>query len=291
MPSLKYSKAEVIELKNHPDFSEAWVRERIEEDPSILGLGDIAVKDVERRQPRAGRLDLLLVDPETNRRYEVELQLGAADESHIIRTIEYWDIERKRYPNYDHCAVIIAENITGRFLNVISLFNSSIPLIAIQMTGLKVGDQLVLQFVKVLDEVVRGEDDEDEVPGGAADRDYWEERGSKASMDVADECVSILREINPAISLKYNKYYIGLAMAGRPSNFVVFRARKQFLKVEAWANNRNEWMSKLEEAGVVVFPGGPTRKSIHFRLILSEVREHHELLKELFETCYKEQQS
>jgi hypothetical protein len=36
----------------------------------------------------AGRLDLLLQDSETNRRYEIEIQLGATDETHIIRTIE-----------------------------------------------------------------------------------------------------------------------------------------------------------------------------------------------------------
>jgi hypothetical protein len=52
---------------------------------------------MERKQPRAGRLDLLFQD-ENNRRYCVELQLGKTDESHIIRTIEYWDLEKKRYP-------------------------------------------------------------------------------------------------------------------------------------------------------------------------------------------------
>jgi hypothetical protein len=66
-------------------------------------------------QPRAGRLDLLLQDLDTKRRYEVEIQLGATDEAHIIRTIEYWDIERKRYPQYDHCAVLVAEDITSPF--------------------------------------------------------------------------------------------------------------------------------------------------------------------------------
>jgi hypothetical protein len=70
--------------------------------------------------PRAGRLDLLLHDPETKRRCEVELQLGSTDDAHILRTIEYWDIERKRFPQYDHCAVLIAEDITSRFLNVVS---------------------------------------------------------------------------------------------------------------------------------------------------------------------------
>ncbi len=37
--------------------------------------------------------------------------LGAVDESHIIRTIEYWDVERQRYPTLQHRAVIVAEEI------------------------------------------------------------------------------------------------------------------------------------------------------------------------------------
>ena len=100
-----YMKPERLLLKAHPEYTEKWVQDRIAEDPSILGLGELVLRDRERIQPRAGRLDLLLQDSETKRRYEVELQLGSTDEAPIIRTIEYWDIERKRYPQYDHCAV------------------------------------------------------------------------------------------------------------------------------------------------------------------------------------------
>ena len=82
-------------MKAHDGFNEKWLQARLAEDPGLLGLGDLEIKDVERRQPRAGRLDLLLVEPETHDRYEVEIQLGATDETHIIRTIEYWDIERR----------------------------------------------------------------------------------------------------------------------------------------------------------------------------------------------------
>ena len=143
---MDYVKFEKISLKNHPEFNEQWVQDRIAEDPSILGLGDVILKDKERIQPRAGRLDILLQDAELNRRYEVEIQLGSTDESHIIRTIEYWDIERKRYPQYDHVAVIVAEDITSRFLNVISLFNGMIPLIAVQMNALKLDKNIGLSF-------------------------------------------------------------------------------------------------------------------------------------------------
>ena len=148
---MKYEKLTKLSIRSHPELNERWVQERIAEDPSILGLGDLILKDKERMQAGAGRLDLLLQDADSSRRYEVEVQLGKTDESHIIRTIEYWDIERKRYPQYEHTAVIIAEEITSRFLNVIGLFNGTIPLIAIQMNALQLGDTVTLSFTTVLD--------------------------------------------------------------------------------------------------------------------------------------------
>src|SRR5215207_11385280 len=133
---MNYAHFEKLLLKTHPVLTEKWVQDRIAEKPSILGLGDVVMKDKERIQPRAGRLDLLLQETDGNRRYEVEIQLGATDEAHIIRTIEYWDIERKRYPQYEHCAVLVAEDITSRFLNVVSLFNGTIPLIALKLQAI-----------------------------------------------------------------------------------------------------------------------------------------------------------
>src|ERR1700737_4885430 len=132
---MQFTKSERISLKLHPELDEKWVQGLIASDPKILGLGGLVLRDKERIQPRAGRLDLLLQDLETKRRYEVEVQLGPTDEAHIIRTIEYWDIERKRYPQYDHVAVLVAEDITSRFLNVISLFNKAILLVAIQLNA------------------------------------------------------------------------------------------------------------------------------------------------------------
>ncbi len=88
---LTYLKPERIWLKTHAELDERWLQDRIGEDPGLLGLGDVVLKDRERIQPRAGRLDLLLQDVESTHRYEVEIQLGKTDEAHIIRTIEYWD--------------------------------------------------------------------------------------------------------------------------------------------------------------------------------------------------------
>src|SRR5207247_628651 len=205
----------------HPILNEKWVQDRIAEDPSILGFGDVVLKDKERIQPKAGRLDLLLQEADGNRRYEVEVQLGATDEAHIIRTIEYWDIEQKRYPQYKHCAVLIAEDITSRFLNVVSLFNGTIPLIAIQMRAYRVGDQTTLIFTTVMDELKRGPVDEDEDAEAApTDRAYWESKGSKSTVALADDLLGMARQLDPSLELKYNKFYIGVTKNGQIFNFV-----------------------------------------------------------------------
>ena len=223
----KYVKPKRISLKSHPELNEKWVQELISEDPGIIGLGDLVLRDIERLQPKAGRLDLLLQDSETKRRYEVELQLGATDESHIIRTIEYWDIERKRYPQYEHCAVIIAEDITSRFLNVISLFNGFIPLIAIQVQAYEINGSVTLIFTKVLDELALGLIDEDEEAESApADRAYWENKSTKASVKLADDLLQMVSDLEPSLELKYNKFYIGLSLDGSAFNFVQFRPVK-----------------------------------------------------------------
>ncbi len=51
-----YTKPERISLKKHPEYSEKWVQNLIADDPSIIGLGDLILRDVERVQPRAGRV-------------------------------------------------------------------------------------------------------------------------------------------------------------------------------------------------------------------------------------------
>jgi hypothetical protein len=56
MVKVNLIKPEKINLLNHPTLNEKWVQEVIAKDPSILGLGDLILKDKERIQPKAGRL-------------------------------------------------------------------------------------------------------------------------------------------------------------------------------------------------------------------------------------------
>lgn len=243
-------KLEAISISRSAELSEKWVQDQIAEDPSILGLGDLVLKDKERIQPSAGRLDLLLQDPETLKRYEVEVQLGATDESHLVRTIEYWDIERKRYPQYEHAAVIVAEDITSRFLNVIQLFNGSIPLIAIKMTAYKVGEEYALTFVTVLDEMSLGLVDEDEPVAEPTDRDFWRAKGSEQSLMCMDSLLSLVQEVEPRASLKYNKHYIGIEVDGFARNFVTFIPRKVYVIMTFKLPRTDETDQTLSESGL-----------------------------------------
>jgi hypothetical protein len=248
-------KLESINLKNSGTFNEAWVQQQVADDPTILGLGDLELKDKERRQVGAGRLDILLQEPETLKRYEVEIQLGPTDESHIIRTIEYWDIERKRYPQYEHAAVIVAEEITSRFLNVIQLFNGAIPLVALKMTAYKVGDQVALTFVKVLDENRYGLVDDDEPVSEPTDRHDWETKATPKTLQTTDELLKLVNQVESQAALKYNKYYIGLEVGGSARNFVSFRPRKAYVIMSLKLPPQGEEVKTgLEEAGVGILP-------------------------------------
>jgi predicted transport protein len=273
-------------MKSNPSLSEKWVQALIAENPGLLGLGDVDVKDVERRQPHAGRLDMLLSDPETSTRYEVELQLGATDESHIIRTIEYWDSERRRYPQYEHVAVIIAEDITSRFFNVISLFNGFIPIVAIQMSALRVDEEHVtLVFTKVLDHSSLATDEEDE--GDPTDRKYWETKASKATLILADQVLSMVKAKDPAVELKYNKFYIGLAENGLARNYVTMRPRKKQVNISLRIPRSDEMSDRIEESGIEMLPY--EGRWGNYRLVVKEqdLTEYRELLSELIEVARK----
>jgi len=284
--AVSYIKHETLSLKFHPELNEKWVQELVANDPKILGLGDLVLRDKERVQPRAGRLDLLLQDSETNRRYEVEIQLGATDESHIIRTLEYWDIERKRYPQYEHTAVIIADDITSRFLNVIGLFNGFIPLIALQLNAFKIGDSISLLFTKVLDELRLGLVDEDEEVQIPADRAYWEKRAAKTTMAMTDELFASLKTLDSQLDLKYNKFYIGLARNGEPTTFVIFRPKREWLRVELRLEKTAEMDAKLEEAGLDVMDYDTKWGKYRIRITRDEFKKHEELLRQLLRQAY-----
>lgn len=247
-----------IQLKNNPDINEDMIQKFIFDDPTVLGLGDLTAIQREKIQPSGGRLDILLADDSGNR-YEVEIQLGPTDPSHIIRTLEYWDTEKKRYPQYDHCAVIVAEEITGRFMNVISLFNGSIPLIALQLSAYKTGEDTSLVFTKIIDRIELGTEEEEELI--TTDRNYWENiKSTKNMMKNVDSIYKDLGDLISDYELKYNKFYIGLSINGVARNFIEFKPMKKHMHLRFKAHEDVEISKALEDRDLDFSYDGKWRK-------------------------------
>lgn len=287
---MEYVKAEIISLKNSPEYNEKWLQARIEEDPTVLGLGELEFRDTEKIQVGGGRLDTILYDPEYQKRYEVEIQLGKTDESHIIRTIEYWDLERKRNPQYEHCAVIIAEDITSRFLNVISLFNGFIPLIAIQVKAVKIDNKISLFFTKVLDETKFELLDED-ILSEPTDRPYWEKKASKESLKLTDAIFKSLGEYTSDYKLKYNKHYIGLEKNNISNNFISFVPRKGTVLLHIKLEEDEEVNALLENSDLDTLAYDKQWKQYRLRIKESDLASNIEIIKQLVEKAKNDYRS
>jgi hypothetical protein len=163
---------------------ERWLQDQICGNPACLGLGELVWADRERRQSSGGRLDILLRNLDADEMFEVEIMLGKTDESHIIRTIEYWDNERRRWPQRQHYAVLVAEEITNRFFNVIHLLSNDIPIIAIQASLVEVDGKQALHFTTVLN-VYEEESDVGDEPSEVCTREKCLEK-YPLTVEIAD---------------------------------------------------------------------------------------------------------
>lgn len=280
----KLLKPKRIWMKSDPALDERWLHEQIKEDPSLLGLGDLDFRDSERTQPTGGRLDLLLVDPNSLTRYEVELQLGAVDESHLIRTIEYWDIERRRYPQYEHVAVIVAEDVTTRFLNVIHLLHRSVPLVAVQLQLLEVDETRLLVPTIIVEPLPLGTEEEDE--GETTDRAYWERKTSPEAMSMLDQLIGKVRRIEPRAMPKYNKHYVGLTIDGAVRNFASFRPRKQWCVAHFSLHQSDEMSDWLDSTDLVTLSYERRWNEYRVKIREADLDEQDEELMHLITAAY-----
>ena len=201
-------------------YDEYWLQDQIATNPSILKLGELVVVQREKLQSSGGKLDILLKDPEDDSMFEVEVMLGETDETHIIRTIEYWDLEKKRWPQRQHVAVLVAESINRRFFNVIQLLSLSIPVIAIQVNIIDADGKRILHISKVLD-VYEEPEDEGNLANETHDENWWRTK-SAWTIENAKALAAIVSPLYP-VELNYVKNYIALSV--NKNNYFGFHSR------------------------------------------------------------------
>jgi hypothetical protein len=226
---------------------ESWLRDRIYEDPSILGLGDLQPVMKERSQAQGGRLDLLLKNPDDDSMFEVELQLGPTDESHIIRTIEYWDNEKKKWPRRSHTAVLVAEDITSRFFNVVQLLSLAVPIKGIKVNVVQIGETYGLHFDKIIDSYE--EPEEDEPSQMVYDEKHWISNYPKTL-----ECIrwyrDLLSKYYGEIPIKYFESYISLSIGGKARAWISKRKNdRSFFEVKYVGDDIDQVVDHLNKEG------------------------------------------
>lgn len=263
-------------------FDEYWLQDQIYENPACLGLGELESVAKERQQSSGGRLDILLKNSADDTMYEVEVMLGETDESHIIRTIEYWDNEKRKWPQRQHYAVLVAEIITRRFFNVIQLFSHSIPIIAIQVNMIEVNTQKLLHFSKILDTYEEPEDETgiEEIH----DEAFWKKKSSW-TIDAANELLSVVGEILESPSLRYVKNYIAINVFG--NNYFWFHKRsdnKSLLGFRISDEHLNDVSKLLDEQSISFVQ---KRNRIKITVYKDFIKKHAELLMQIAEFVKK----
>jgi predicted transport protein len=216
------SLAQTIPIRD-AGLDEYWLQGQIFDNPACLGLGDLEGISKERLQSSGGRLDILLKNPEDDTMYEVEVMLGETDETHIIRTIEYWDNEKRRWPQRQHFAVLVAEHINRRFFNVIQLLSHSIPIIAVQVSLLEVNAARSIFFAKVLD-TFQEVDDGTTLDPRQYNREYWIER-AKWTLEAADALLAVTQPALGDATLNYVKNYVAIRIGS--NNYLWLHKRSQ----------------------------------------------------------------
>lgn len=279
--ALELKKITPVELRS-VGFNEKWLQDQIQRDPAILGLGDLRIIGKEHKQNAGGRIDFLMYDDDNDFFYEIEVMLGSLDESHIIRTIEYWDIERQLRPNSEHRAVIVAENITTRFFNILRLLNRSVPMIAIQLGAFKLDESnIVLHFVTVLNVVEEVADPYVSVDAEQADRAFWEKKRDAASLEVVDKIVSAMHTAGIPGEISYKKNDIPLGSTG--NNFCWFHPRKTAgycrVQVKLPSELRDSALAKLQEHGIDASIRGT--RSIAFSVTNKDIDAHLDAILEM----------
>jgi len=229
-------------------LDEAWLQGQIWENPSCLGLGELEGVTRERVVSSGGRLDILLKNPIDDSMYEVETMVGDTDPDHIVRTIEYWDLIKRKWPQRQHYAVLVAERITKRFFNVIQILSGAVPLIAIQANIVQSSHGQSLHFTKILD-VYEEPDDETSADGGTYDEAYWKKK-SRDTLDTAKYLQELTKDVYVGSELRFNKYSVSIVSNGYNQMLVRKRSGNSVLVELRYGGKRDEILELLESNSV-----------------------------------------
>lgn len=253
---------------------ENWVHDWIIAKPERLGIGSIEIINHELIQYRnnGGRLDILAYNRSINTFYEIEIMLGECDADHGFRTLDYWARERIKNPNSSHVAVLVAENLQGRYKTLIETLPQFLPFIGIELRTLEliIDDQssvgpfftCTAEIIAMPDEIVQQStaitprNDSSNQP---RDEEWWIQKYGEKFVDSSKELFEYtLKNIGPSridysassyISLKKGTR-AWLPMWPRKDGCYIYLPDNGNGTVEEPSERFNEWDTKLRVIGI-----------------------------------------
>ncbi|MCK8044222.1 hypothetical protein MSG37_04955 [Shewanella sp. 1CM18E] len=256
---MRVIQANRIDLKSNTELNEYWLQDAICDLPSILGLGALTLKDKERVQ-KYGRLDILLQNNDT--RYCVEVMVGKLDPDHLFRGIEYTQHEQSLYGNhYQHVCVLIAEDVTNRFYNILNLV--SMPIIVLQVAAFENQGGVSLQFTKVFDSTHQLELIEEQ-----AEQEYfkpslesWQGCDYRSTAVAHVETIeALVKGFDQSTVARFTKSYIRFG-----ANYIFLIPRKGAAIVEIKLPDK-EYDHLVTKAGFELMPYREATKQIKFKI-------------------------
>ena len=85
--------------------------------------------------------------------------LGECDSDHGFRTLDYWARERAQHPNSIHYAVLVAENLQGRYKTLIETLPQFLPFIGIELRTLQITTESGEKIITCKAETIAQPDD------------------------------------------------------------------------------------------------------------------------------------
>ena len=252
--------SQLIPLR-HAGKDEAWLHEWLMEKPERLGLGPIEIKGHELIQRSGGgRLDILGYRPDINTYYEIEVMLGEVDANHGFRVLDYWARERIEKPDSRHVAVLVAEDLQGRYRILLDTLPQFLPFIGIELKTLKLADPDVATAVITIEMAPEGafdqpveDDDKDRPTLVPRDADWWREQKGPDYVATVTEIHRLLdRAVGPSrLDFSLSSYVV--LKKGRRS-WLPMWARKEGVYVYipdaggSDGSTPSPWFEKVREA-------------------------------------------
>jgi len=211
--------------------------------------------------------------------------LGETDPSHIIRAIEYWDNEKRRYPQRQHFCVLVAESFDRRYFNVIQLLSQNIPMIAIQADMIELHGQHILHFSKILDIYV---EPEEEIEAAKATEKSWREKANW-TLIASKKYFDIISNITKNISLNFTQSYISIMINGKNAYWFDKRTKpNSFFGFTVKDEEKEQAIRKLLTENNIEFNFNNKYKDFSFIISESFFDENRDLFQKLHELRFRE---